>query len=128
MADVAVRAGVSRALVSTVFRGVPGAGEGTRKRVLEAATELGYRVDNRARMLRRSRTQLLGVVFQVQDAFQAGLVEALYPCAEAAGYNVLLSAVTADRDEMDAVNALLDDRCEAVLLVSTQMSDARRAR
>ncbi len=125
MTDVAARAGVSRALVSTVFRGVPGAGEGTRKRVLEAATELGYRVDNRARMLRRSRTQLLGVVFQVQDAFQAGLVEALYPCAEAAGYNVLLSAVTADRDEMDAVNALLDDRCEALLLVSTHMSDAR---
>ena len=127
MADVAARAGVSRALVSTVFRDVPGAGPDTRSRVLQAAADLGYRMDNRARMLRRSRTQLLGVVFQIQDAFQCDLVEALYPAATSAGYHLVLSATTPDRDELRAADALLDERCEALLLVAPQASSAQVA-
>ena len=51
MADVAERAGVSRALVSIVFRGVPGASPETRQRVMQAAEELDYRPDQRARLL-----------------------------------------------------------------------------
>ncbi len=102
MADVAARAGVSRALVSTVFRDVPGASAATRERVLQAAADLGYRLDNRARMLRRTRTGLVGVVFRVQDAFHSDLVEALYPTATTAGYNLVLSATTPNRPEMAA--------------------------
>jgi DNA-binding LacI/PurR family transcriptional regulator len=120
MVDVATRAGVSRALVSTVFRGVPGAGPQTRQRVLQAAADLGYRMDNRARMLRRSRTKLLGVLFQVQDAFHSDLVEALYPAAAAAGFDLTLSATTPDRDEKHAAEALLNDRCEALILIGPQ--------
>lgn len=120
MADVADRAGVSRALVSTVFRGVPGASPATKERVLKAAGDLGYQLDNRARMLRRNRTRLLGVVFQVQDAFHSDLVEAMYPVASAAEYDIVLSATTDTRLEADAVEGLLRDRCEALLLVSPQ--------
>ena len=85
-------------------------------------------MDNRARMLRRSRTQLLGVVFQIQDAFQCDLVEALYPQAAAAGYHLVLSATTPDRDELSAADALIDERCEALLLVAPQASAAQVAR
>jgi DNA-binding LacI/PurR family transcriptional regulator len=123
MADVAARAGVSKALVSTVFRDVPGAGPATRERVLRAASELGYRVDNRARMLRRSRTRLFGVVFNIGDTFHADLAAALYPPAEAAGYDIVLSATTAKRPEHLAVESLLYDRCEALLLIAPQTTD-----
>ena len=51
MEDVAARAGVSRALVSIVFRQVPGASESTRRHVLNAAEELGYQPDRRASRL-----------------------------------------------------------------------------
>jgi DNA-binding LacI/PurR family transcriptional regulator len=115
---------VSRALVSTVFRGVPGAGPATRQRVLDVAAELGYQVDNRARLLRRTRTKLVGVVFRVQDAFHAALVEALYKSALSSEYDLVLSATTADRSELTAAESLLNDRCEALVLVSPQMSDA----
>ena len=57
MADVANHLGVSRALVSIVFRGVDGASKATRQRVLEAAAELGYRPDSLAQGLRRNRSR-----------------------------------------------------------------------
>ncbi|HEU5485326.1 MAG TPA: LacI family DNA-binding transcriptional regulator [Microlunatus sp.] len=121
LADVAARAGVSVPLVSIVMRDVAGASPENRDRVRRAAEELGYRPDSRARMLRRSRSQLIGVVFGVQHAFHGDLVSGLYPAAEALGYELTLSAVTPTRDERRAVAGLLQDRCEALILLGPQL-------
>jgi DNA-binding LacI/PurR family transcriptional regulator len=117
MEDVAAKAGVSRALVSIVYRDAPGASDTTRARVLEAAAELDYRPDHRARLLGRQRTKLLGVVYGVRHAFHGDLVEALYAAADLAGYDVALSAVAPTRDEPRAIQALLDYRCEGLILL-----------
>ena len=121
MTDVAAAAGVSTALVSIVFRDVPGASAASRERVLRAADELGYRPDTRARRLRSGRSRLLGVVFGVQHAFHGDLVSGLYAAADRAGYELSLSAVTPGRDERRAVGSLLQDRCEALLLLGPQL-------
>jgi DNA-binding LacI/PurR family transcriptional regulator len=120
LADVAERAGVSVALVSIVIRGVPGASAESRQRVLQAADELGYRPDTRARLLRSSHTRLLGVVFGVQHPFHGDLVSGLYQAADQRGYELALSAVTPTRDEPRAVRSLLQDRCEALILLGPQ--------
>ena len=120
LADVAARAGVSTALVSIVIRGVPGASAESRQRVLRAADELGYRPDTRARLLRSSRSRLLGVVFGVQHPFHGDLVSGLYQAADRIGYELTLSAVTPARDEPRAVRSLLQDRCEALILLGPQ--------
>jgi DNA-binding LacI/PurR family transcriptional regulator len=120
LADVAARAGVSTALVSIVMREAPGASAATRERVLAIADELGYRPDIRARLLRRSRSRLLGVVFGVQHAFHGDLVDGLYEAADRVGYELALSAVTPGRDEERAVGSLLQDRCEALVLLGPQ--------
>ncbi|OBC15926.1 LacI family transcriptional regulator [Mycobacterium sp. 852013-50091_SCH5140682] len=119
--DVAERAGVSRALVSIVMRDVPGASEATRARVRQAADEIGYRPDPRARLLRSQRSNLLGVVFTAGQEFHAGLVDGVYCAAEAHGYDVLLSCVTPHHGEAKAVRTLLDDRCEALLLIGSEL-------
>jgi DNA-binding LacI/PurR family transcriptional regulator len=121
MEDVAARAGVSRALVSIVYRNAPGASEATRERVMKAGNELGYRPDHRARLLGRQRTRLLGVTFGVQHGFHGDLVEALYAAAEQAGYDLALSAVAPSREETRAVQSLLDYRCEALILLGPQL-------
>ncbi|GAA0535414.1 LacI family transcriptional regulator [Saccharopolyspora subtropica] len=117
MADVARRAGVSRALVSLVFRDQPGASERTRQRVLRVADQLGYRPDTAARMLASRHSRTLGVMLTVHQPFQADLVEAIYPEAERLGYEVLLSATAPSRDERKAVESLLSHRCEALILL-----------
>ena len=117
LSDVATRAGVSKSLVSLVMRDEPGAGPATRRRVLEAADELGYHPDSRARLLRSGRSRLLGVVFGIQHTFHADLVTDLYTAARATGYELSLSAVTPDRDEHEAITGLLQDRCEALILL-----------
>jgi DNA-binding LacI/PurR family transcriptional regulator len=118
LADVAAAAGVSTALVSIVMRDKPGASPANRTRVLEAAERLGYRPDSRARLLRSGRSRLLGVVFGVQLAFHGDLLTGLYDAADRAGYELALSAITPDRDEHRAIGGLLQDRCEAMILLS----------
>ncbi|RSM56869.1 LacI family transcriptional regulator [Actinoplanes sp. ATCC 53533] len=120
LADVAAEAGVSTALVSIVMRGTPGASAETRSRVLAVAQTLGYHPDSRARLLRSGRSRLLGVVFGVQHAFHGDLVTGLYTAAERIGYELTLSAVTPQRDESRAIAGLLQDRCEALILLGPQ--------
>jgi DNA-binding LacI/PurR family transcriptional regulator len=115
--DVAAHADVSRALVSIVMRGVAGASDVTRQRVLQAAAEIGYRPDARARLLASGQSRLLGVVFGMSGRFHLELLDGLYAAAEKAGYELILSALTPSRDERRAVETLLDFRCEAVILV-----------
>ena len=79
MEDVATRAGVSRALVSIVFRGLPGASPENRERVRRAAAELGFRPDRRASLLGSKRTNLLGVAFGVGHEFHADLISTRLP-------------------------------------------------
>ncbi len=125
--DVAVRAGVSRALVSIVMREAPGASAMTRQRVLAVAEELGYRPDIRARLLARRRTRLLGVTLALNNPFHADITEGIYAAAEPLGYQVVLSAVTGTREPRQAVDTLLSYRCEAAILVGALMPNSALA-
>lgn len=120
LADVAARAGVSRALVSIVMRDAAGASDATRDRVRRAAEEIGYRPDPRARRLRQHRTRVLGVTFTAGQEFHADLVDGVYVAAEEFSYDVVLSAVSPHRDESRALRTLIDDRCEGLLLIGSQ--------
>lgn len=119
--DVARHAGVSRALVSIVMRDAPGASEETRARVRRAADDIGYRPDPRARRLRQLRTKLLGVTFAAGQEFHAELVDGVYAAADEFGYEVVLSGVTPHHDERRALRTLMDDRCEAVVLIGPDL-------
>jgi DNA-binding LacI/PurR family transcriptional regulator len=121
--DVAKAAGVSRALVSIVMRGAPGAAETTRKKVLDAARELGYRADSRARLLRSSRTKLLGLTFSTSQPFHTELVDAAYAAASARGYEIALSAVASGRPEARAIETLLDVGAEGLIIIAPTLSN-----
>jgi DNA-binding LacI/PurR family transcriptional regulator len=122
MSDVAARAGVSRQLVSIIFREAPGASAETRDRVLKAANELGYTPDTAARMLRRRVSRHLGVLFTPAHTADADVLDGIYPAALRVGYDVVLSALTRARDEITAVGELLGYHCDALILIAPHMS------
>jgi DNA-binding LacI/PurR family transcriptional regulator len=122
MEDVATRAGVSRALVSIVFRGLPGASAENRERVRRAAADLGFRPDRRASLLGSKRTNLLGVAFGVGHEFHADLISELYAAAARHRLELVLSGVTERRSEQQAIAELLDFRCDAVLVLGPTLS------
>jgi DNA-binding LacI/PurR family transcriptional regulator len=128
MRDVAARAGVSRSLVSTVFRDVPGASPETRDRVLAAAQELGYRPDDRARKLRSHSSRLIGVTLTATQPFHVAFTEALHDDADLRGYELSLSLSSRGRPLARAVDTLLAQRCAALILVGPTAPAAEIAR
>jgi DNA-binding LacI/PurR family transcriptional regulator len=122
MRDVAREAGVSKALVSIVFRGVAGASEDTRARVFSAADQLGYRPNRTASLLAMSRTRQLGVVMNLHNSFHAEVVDAAVTEAASYGYRLVLSPWTASQTEERAIDTALEFRCEALLLLGSSLS------
>ncbi|MEJ1109553.1 MULTISPECIES: LacI family DNA-binding transcriptional regulator [unclassified Kribbella] len=124
MADIAAHIGVSRQLVSLVLRDAPGASDETRRRVREAAQELGFSPHVGARSLRRARSKDLGVIFTPAHSTEPEIVEAIYPAAAARGYDVVLSAQTATRSTVQAVEELLGHRCAALIVIGSNLDHA----
>ncbi|MBE3001540.1 LacI family DNA-binding transcriptional regulator [Nocardiopsis sp. HNM0947] len=117
MADVAAHVGVSRQLVSLVLADKPGPNPRTRERVLRGAEDLGYRADTAAQLLRRARSRQLGVLFTMEHQLETHIVEALYPTAAEAGYELVLGALLPTRSERRAIDDLIGLRCEALILI-----------
>ncbi len=65
---------------------------------------------------------MLGVVFGLGHDFHAEVIDGIYAAAGEHGYEVVLSGVSANRTEAEAVRAVLAERCEAVVLVGPQLS------
>jgi LacI family transcriptional regulator len=127
MQDVADHVGVSKALVSMVFRRVAGPSAETRQRVLDAAESLGYRPNRSAALLSLRRSHLIGVMANIRNTFHAELVEDIVAEADGYGYEVVLGAVTPTHGETAVVETLLDFRCEALILLGPEVDEARLA-
>ena len=117
MHDVARRSGVSVATVSNVLHNTAPVADGTRRRVLDAIDELGYRTNEVARSLKRRATQTLGVVMpDVLNPFHAAIARQIERRAHRDGFAVVISATEYDRDtEADQVRALVRRRVDGVI-------------
>ena len=123
--EVAAQVGLSPSTVSLVLRNIAGPSDETRRRVLQAADELGYRPNRSASLLARRRSHLLGVALEVRNSFHAELVEELQAASEQVGYELVLSTVTRTQNEQRAVETLLDSHCEALILLGPDAPPAR---
>jgi DNA-binding LacI/PurR family transcriptional regulator len=118
---------VSKSLVSLVMRGEPMVREDKRRRVQQAADELGYRMNLAARSLSNIRSKTIGVlVADLRNPLLVDVVEQAGQVFEDAGLSTLLiSAVMPSRPTSGpridgrAIGALKDLRVEAMLVVGS---------
>jgi DNA-binding LacI/PurR family transcriptional regulator len=130
--DVAARAGVSSAAVSFAVNGRPGVGEETRKRILAAAEELGWRPSASARALTEARARAIGLLLsrsvdqlEVDPffvRFLAGVERTLAPT----DHDLVLRV--AERVELSAYERLAAaGRVDGFLLCDVEVDDPRFA-
>lgn len=124
MKDIADRVGVSQATVSHVLRGRHGdfrISAGTAGRVLQMATQLGYRPSALARNFKTQRAHSLCLaVGDLTDSFWSGVATGAQEEAERHGYTLVVSNTgEVEQKERHAIDLLRDRRVDGIILCPT---------
>jgi DNA-binding LacI/PurR family transcriptional regulator len=95
MADVARTAGVSAQTVSRALRDSPNVNPETKKRVLAAVEQLGYRFNNAARVLSSGRSHIIGLVLLQSGGYysRSAVTAGVEAAAGEAGYAVSIATI-----------------------------------
>ncbi|MFE1269955.1 LacI family DNA-binding transcriptional regulator [Streptomyces sp. NPDC058757] len=128
MADVAQRAGVSAQTVSRVSNGDAAVIETTRRKVLDAMKELGYRPNSAARALKRGDFRAIGVIIGgLSSTGNVRTLDAVTGSASRAGYAVTLIPLDAPtQDNVKGAFTRLDELAvdAVVLIMEVHLLDA----
>lgn len=123
--DVARKAGVSQSAVSRTFTPGASVAPATRKRVVEAAAELGYRPNAIARSLITRRTKLVGIVMaHLTNPFYPPVLERFSRKLEEHGRRVLLITVPGQSRGDAALPEILQYQVDSLVLTSATLSSA----
>ena len=127
--DVARQAGVSVATVSRVLNNSNAVTADTRDAVLLAVGALGYRPNANAQALATQVSDTIGVVvMDVSDPFFGALVKAVGTVAQRVQKHVLISnSWHQEEKERHAIEVLIRQRCNALVVHSKSLSDAELA-
>ncbi|WP_249353898.1 LacI family DNA-binding transcriptional regulator [Microbacterium sp. 2FI] len=120
MADVALAAGVSGQTVSRVATGKGVVKESTRRRVVAAMQELGYRPNSAARALKFGRYRSIGVImFSLSSFGNMRTLDAIATDASAAGYSInLIPLRTATQSSVSGAFARLNEQAvDGIIIV-----------
>lgn len=123
LVDVAARAGVSLKTASRAVNGEPHVADATRRRVVAAADQLGFRLNSQASLLRRGlRPGVVGFVMgDLRNPFYSAIAKGLEVGARASGLQLTVASTDEDPDrERDLVAELVDRQVRALVVVSTR--------
>jgi LacI family transcriptional regulator len=103
--DIALRLNISPATVSRGLKDHPGISKKTKKKILEAVEELGYRSNHFARNLRQQHTHTIGVlVHELNSNFITSVLAGIEKVTTAAGYDIII-AHSSESVKKEAANA-----------------------
>lgn len=120
LVDVAQFAGVSPSTVSNVVRGSDVVAARTRRRVLNALAELGYRPNAVARHLLQGRTTTIGIIARdLRNPFFAEMASLVEREVAGFGFATMFCATDGDPErEEQAVGLMLDHRVTGLVILS----------
>ena len=130
--QVAARAGVSMGTASRVLSGHPSTSPRSRDLVTQAAADMGYRTNARARSLRSERTDTIGVLISdIRNPFFADIARAIEQKALLAGLTTIICDANESVRQQDRyVELLINQRVDGIIMApqgdgSGQLSLAR---
>ncbi|MFG2133709.1 LacI family DNA-binding transcriptional regulator [Streptomyces sp. NPDC048751] len=130
MADVARTAGVSAQTVSRALRGSPNVDPGTRRLVLAAVEQVGYRFNSAARALSSGRSHTIGLVLLASGGYYArsAVTAGVEAAAGAAGYAVSIATIAAlDTALMErSLSKLADQGVDGLVIAVPLISVTRK--
>ncbi|MFS4581127.1 LacI family DNA-binding transcriptional regulator [Phaeobacter sp. C3_T13_0] len=129
-AQVAQRAGVSQPTVSRVFTPGSRVSSDKKKRVQDAAYELGYLPNTLARSLNTGRSFTIGIVLAyLKNPFYPEALQKLSEQLSERGYHVMVFFAANLTEEVDGVvEGLLAHQVDGIILASASMSNQLTAR
>lgn len=134
LTDVAKLAGVSIPTASRVLnggvRGPASGGEEIRRRVVEAADELGYTVNLAAQATKGGRARTIAlVVSDIDDFGSATMIAGVMQAAETRGISVAVRATRDDAQrEADLLLELRGERHRGIIFATSRTTDVERER
>ncbi len=119
--DVARLANVSQSTVSRVFSDTCRLSEETKKRVMEAAKELGYRPNKIARSLVSNRTNIIGlIVMHNESPFYTTLINLMVTTCRKFGYCAMVIRQMPGELGVDTVARALEYRVDGVVITAIE--------
>lgn len=117
--DVAEVSGLSKSTVSNVIRGSGQVSAETRRRVLEAIADLGYRPNVLARNLVQRRTSTVGlVVGDLANPFYSELAKLVEQRASEAGFSTMICNTDGHpASEAERIESLLEHRVAGIIML-----------
>src|SRR6476620_5298556 len=116
--DIAAKLKISSATVSRALKDDPVVNKKTRKRIFDAADEMGYRLNPFARNLRNQRTNTIGVILpRLNSYFMSSVISGIEQVANSEGYNIIISQ-SAEQGDREIANAktMFNNRVDGLLV------------
>ncbi len=129
--DVATLAGVTPSTVSRVINNTGRIGAATRQRVQQAIVDSGYQFNRSARALVTKSSGIVGFVTSPDDGFfYASLLQALSQCVLSQYQQRLMLEFGhgSEDGELAAINRLLSESCEAIIVYSRHIGEGTAAK
>ena len=121
--DVAELAGVSQSAVSRAFTPGASVADDTRRKILEAARQLGYHPNLIARSLSTKRSNIIGLaISSLENPFYAQVVKELSERLSDTGRHILLFAASPGETADPALETFLSYQIDALILTATSLS------
>ncbi|RFS18810.1 LacI family transcriptional regulator [Chitinophaga silvatica] len=116
--DIAKHLNISATTVSRGLKDHPSINIRTRKKIAEAARQLGYRSNTFASSLRSRRTQTLGVIVpRLNSSFMSAVLAGMENAASREGYNLIIAqSLEQANKEMENAETMFNKRVDGLLV------------
>ena len=116
--DIAKTLNISPATVSRGLKDHPGISKVTKKKIFDAAKDMGYRANSLASNLRKQRTNTIGVIVpRLNSSFMSDAIAGMEKVANEAGYNLIISqSLETVKKELENATTMFNNRVDGLLV------------